>query len=33
MTYYFIKDNDPAVVNEWYVATAVDDQLVDANKF
>ncbi|MFT6329856.1 MAG: flagellar hook protein FlgE [Bermanella sp.] len=30
MTYYFIKDNDPAVVNEWYVATAVDDQLVDA---
>jgi flagellar hook protein FlgE len=29
MTYYFIKDNDPAVVNEWYVATAVDDQLVD----
>jgi flagellar hook protein FlgE len=30
MTYYFIKDSDPAVVNEWYVATAVDDQLVDA---
>ncbi len=30
MTYYFIKDNDPGVVNEWYVATAVDDQLVDA---
>lgn len=30
MTYYFIKDNDPAVVNEWYVATAVDDVLVDA---
>jgi flagellar hook protein FlgE len=30
MTYYFIKDNDPAVVNEWYVATAVDDQLIDA---
>ncbi|MBF7072328.1 flagellar hook protein FlgE [Glaciecola sp. MH2013] len=29
MTYYFIKDNDPGVVNEWYVATAVDDQLVD----
>ncbi|GGW73384.1 flagellar hook protein FlgE [Alteromonas halophila] len=29
MTYYFIKDNDPAVDNEWYVATAVDDQLVD----
>lgn len=29
MTYYFIKDNDPAVVNEWYVATAVDDKLVD----
>ncbi|MEQ3657336.1 MAG: flagellar hook protein FlgE [Glaciecola sp.] len=30
MTYYFIKDNDPGVVNEWYVATAVDDQLIDA---
>ncbi|WP_414830098.1 flagellar hook protein FlgE [Alteromonas sp. H39] len=29
MTYYFIKDNNPAVDNEWYVATAVDDQLVD----
>lgn len=29
MTYYFIKDNDPAVVNEWYVAAAVDDKLVD----
>lgn len=29
MTYYFIKDNNPAVENEWYVATAVDDQLVD----
>ena len=29
MTYYFIKDNDPAVVNEWYVAAAIDDKLVD----
>lgn len=29
MTYYFVKDNDPAVVNEWYVAAAVDDKLVD----
>ncbi|WP_395344373.1 flagellar hook protein FlgE [Ningiella sp. W23] len=29
MTYYFLKDNDPAAVNEWYVAAAVDDQLVD----
>ncbi|WP_371192664.1 flagellar hook protein FlgE [Glaciecola sp. SC05] len=29
MTYYFMKDNDPAAVNEWYVAAAVDDQLVD----
>ncbi len=27
MTYYFVKDN--AATNEWYVATAVDDQLVD----
>lgn len=27
MTYYFVKDN--AVDNEWYVATAVDDVLVD----
>lgn len=30
MTYFFLKDNDPLAVNEWYVATAVDDQLVDA---
>jgi flagellar hook protein FlgE len=29
MTYFFLKDNDPAAVNEWYVAAAVDDQLVD----
>jgi flagellar hook protein FlgE len=29
MTYYFLKDNDPAVVNEWYVATAIDDNLVN----
>jgi flagellar hook protein FlgE len=29
MTYYFIKDIDPAAPNEWYVATAVDDQLVN----
>ncbi|QJR81804.1 flagellar hook protein FlgE [Alteromonas pelagimontana] len=29
MTYYFIKDNAAAAENEWYVATAVDDQLVD----
>ncbi|AXR05703.1 flagellar hook protein FlgE [Salinimonas sediminis] len=29
MTYYFIKDSDPAVDNEWYVATSVDDNLVD----
>jgi flagellar hook protein FlgE len=29
MTYYFMKDNDPGNVNEWYVAAAVDDQLVD----
>jgi len=27
MTYYFVKDN--ANDNEWYVATAVDDQLTD----
>lgn len=27
MTYYFVKDD--AVDNEWYVVTAVDDQLVD----
>lgn len=30
MTYYFLKDNDPAANNEWYVATAVDNELVDA---
>jgi flagellar hook protein FlgE len=30
MTYFFLKDNDPLAINEWYVATAVDDQLVDA---
>jgi len=29
MTYYFLKDNDPAATNEWFVVTAVDDQLVD----
>lgn len=29
MTYYFLKDNDPAAVNEWYVVSAVDDRLVD----
>ena len=29
MTYYFVKDIDPDSPNEWYVATAVDDQLVD----
>ena len=29
MTYYFIKDNAPGVDNEWYVATAVDDNLLD----
>jgi flagellar hook protein FlgE len=33
MTYYFIKDDDPAAVNEWHVATAVDGQLVDATNF
>ncbi|GLR70798.1 flagellar hook protein FlgE [Agaribacter marinus] len=27
MTYYFVKDNN--ATNEWYVATSVDDQLVD----
>lgn len=27
MTYYYLKD--PAADNEWYVVTAVDDQLVD----
>jgi flagellar hook protein FlgE len=29
MTYYFMKDPDVANPNEWYVATAVDDVLVD----
>ncbi len=29
MTYYFVKDQDPTVSNEWYVAVAVDDQLVN----
>lgn len=29
MTYYFIKDNNPDVENEWYVAAAVDNELVD----
>ncbi|MCH2257809.1 MAG: flagellar hook protein FlgE [Alteromonas sp.] len=29
MTYYFIKDATPGVDNEWYVATAIDDTLVD----
>ncbi|GMM68373.1 flagellar hook protein FlgE [Alteromonas sp. MTD1] len=29
MTYYFIKDGTPGVSNEWFVATAVDDTLVD----
>jgi flagellar hook protein FlgE len=29
MTYYFVKDRDPTAVNEWYVAAAVDDNLVD----
>jgi len=29
MTYYFIKDGSPGVDNEWYVATAIDDTLVD----
>ena len=29
MTYYFIKDGTAGVDNEWYVATAVDDTLVD----
>lgn len=29
MTYYFVKDNDPAVTNEWYVVASVDDQLVN----
>ncbi|MEG3766914.1 flagellar hook protein FlgE [Alteromonas sp. 14N.309.X.WAT.G.H12] len=29
MTYYFIKDPDATTTNDWYVATAVDDELVD----
>jgi flagellar hook protein FlgE len=29
MTYYFIKDSDPTVANEWFVVTAVDDKLVN----
>lgn len=29
MTYYFLKDNDPANINEWYVAAAIDDKLID----
>jgi flagellar hook protein FlgE len=29
MTYYFLKDNADGAVNEWFVATAVDDELVD----
>jgi flagellar hook protein FlgE len=29
MTYYFVKDEDPTATNEWYVAAAVDDQMVD----
>lgn len=29
MTYYYIKDNAPAAENEWYVATTVDDELVN----
>lgn len=29
MTYYFVKDNDPAVTNEWYVMASVDDELVN----
>lgn len=29
MTYYFLKDNAEGAVNEWFVATAVDDELVD----
>ncbi len=29
MTYYYIKDSDPAVTNEWYVATAIDGTLTD----
>lgn len=29
MTYYFLKDNDPNAVNEWFVVAGVDDTLVD----
>ncbi|WP_218355180.1 flagellar hook protein FlgE [Alteromonas lipotrueiana] len=29
MTYYYIKDNAPTAENEWYVATTVDDELVN----
>ncbi|GGF52073.1 flagellar hook protein FlgE [Alteromonas lipolytica] len=29
MTYYFIKDNAATTTNEWYVVSAVDDNLVD----
>lgn len=29
MTYYFLKDNN--ATNEWYVATAIDDQLVNTD--
>ena len=29
MTYYFVKDQDVNVSNEWYVIAAVDDELVD----
>ncbi len=29
MTYYFVKDGTVGVENEWFVATAVDDTLVD----
>lgn len=29
MTYYFIKDDNPSVDNEWYVAASIDDQMVD----
>jgi len=29
MTYYFIKDPAATTTNDWYVATAIDDNLVD----
>ncbi len=29
MTYYFIKDPASATTNDWYVATAIDDNLID----